>query len=129
MRHRKHRSKLNRTSSHRKALVKNLGYALIQQERIHTTHSKAKQLAPFVERLLTLAKRGDLAARRLAFAALQKKTAVHKLFEVLAPRFSEKKSGFTRIVKDGYRSGDSAPMAFIELTIREEKEEKAQKKK
>ncbi len=127
MRHRKIRSKLNRTTGHRKALMRNLATALIKEERIHTTEAKARNLRPFVEKLITLGKRGDLAARRLAFSRLGKKEAVHKLFEEIAPRFSERPGGYTRIIKDNFRAGDSAPMAYIELV--EHVEKKMVKKK
>ena len=127
MRHRKIKSKLNRTTGHRKALMRNLAIALIQEERIHTTQAKAKNLRPFIERLITLGKRGDLAARRLAFSRLGKKEAVHKLFEEIAPRFLERPGGYTRIIKDNFRAGDSAPMAYIELV--EHVEKKMVKKK
>ena len=127
MRHRKYRSKLNRTTEHRKALMRNLAAALIERERIHTTDAKAKQVRPFVERLVTLGRRGTLAARRLAFSKLGKKQAVHKLFTVLGPRFGERPGGYTRIVKADRRAGDGAPMAYIEFverTVVESKEKK-----
>jgi len=128
MRHRKARSKLNRTTSHRKALMRNLAAALIREERIHTTEAKAKNLRPFIERLVTLGKNGNLSARRLAFRRLGKKEAVHKLFEVIAPRFTERPGGYTRIVKDNFRAGDSAPMAYIEFVTGVEKEMVKKKK-
>jgi len=129
MRHRKYQSKLNRTTEHRKALMRNLAVALIEHERIHTTGAKAKQLRPFVERLVTLGRNGSLAARRLAFSRLQKKRAVHKLFEVLGPRFAERPGGYTRIVKAERRMGDSAPMAYIEFVERAVVEPKEKPKK
>lgn len=128
MRHKKIKSKLTRTTAHRKALMRNLAAALIQEERIHTTVAKAKNLRPFIERLVTLGKRGDLAARRLAFTRLGQKEAVHKLFLEIAPRFTERPGGYTRIVKDNYRAGDSAPMAYIEFVEGVQKEMVKKKK-
>jgi len=118
MRHRKHRSKLNRTSEHRVALLRNLSSALIERERVHTTDAKAKQLRPFVERLVTLARKGTLAARRLAFCKIGKKETVHKLFTVLGPRFKDRPGGYTRVVKADTRAGDGAQMAYIEFIER-----------
>jgi large subunit ribosomal protein L17 len=123
MRHRNHRSKLNRTSEHRAALMRNLASALIENGRIRTTLAKAKQLRPFIETLITKAKRGRasqvpaaaLHQRRLIFSLLNDKYATHSLYEELAPRFAERPGGYTRIVKAGFRAGDSAPMAFIEF--------------
>lgn len=115
MRHRKHGTKLNRTTEHRKALMRNLSIALIQNERIQTTQVKAKQLRGFIEPLITMAVDGSLHKRRLAFAKLQNKYAVHKLFEEIGPRFSERPGGYTRVVKGHVRPGDGAPMAWIEL--------------
>jgi len=129
MRHRKHRSKLNRTSEHRLALLRNLGATLIERERIHTTDAKAKQLRPFVERLVTLAKRGTLAARRLAFSLLPKKEVVHKLFTVLGPRFAERAGGYIRTVKADIRAGDGAQMAYIEFIERTPVQPKEKKHK
>jgi len=128
MRHRKYRSKLNRTTEHRKALMRNLAVALIEHERIRTTDAKAKQLRPFVERLVTLGKQGTLAARRLAFSKLGKKQAVHKLFTELGPRFSDRPGGYTRVVKAERRVGDGAPMAFIEFVERAAPVEPTEKK-
>lgn len=129
MRHRKYRSKLNRTTEHRRALLRNLAAALIEHERIHTTGVKAKQLRPYVERLVTLGRNGTLAARRLAFRKLGKKQPVHKLFEVLGPRFAERPGGYTRIVKAERRMGDGAPMAYIEFIERSVVEPKEKPKK
>lgn len=128
MRHRKYRSKLNRTTEHRKALMRNLAIALIDNERIHTTDAKARQLRPFVERLVTLGRDGSLAARRRAFARLQRKQTVHKLFTVLGPRFVERPGGYTRIVKADNRAGDNAPMSVIEFVERTPKDEAKEKK-
>jgi large subunit ribosomal protein L17 len=128
MRHRKIKSKLNRTTGHRKALLRNLAAALIGEERILTTHAKARQLRPFVERLVTLAKNGDLHSRRLAFSYLGKKRAVHKLFQEIGPRFGNRAGGYTRIVKDQPRAGDAALLSYIEFVERKEKEVKKPKK-
>ncbi|MBN1515957.1 50S ribosomal protein L17 [Candidatus Sumerlaeota bacterium] len=121
MRHRKHHSKLNRTSEHRQALMRNLAIALIDHERIETTQAKAMQLRGVVEPLITLAREGSQHQRRLAFARLQSKEAVHKLFEELGPRFKDRPGGYTRVVKTDFRPGDGAPMAFIELVDAQEK--------
>jgi large subunit ribosomal protein L17 len=127
MRHRRHRSRLNRTTEHRSALMRNLAIALIQHESIRTTEPKAKQLRQFVERIITIAKDGlasgdtagtGLAKRRLAFAYLHDKEAVKKLFGEVAPRFMTRNGGYTRVVKAAPRLGDGAPMAFIELVDR-----------
>jgi len=120
MRHRKHHTKLSRKSGPRRQLLRNLSAALITHERIHTTETKAKALRPVVERLVTLGKKGTLHHRRQAFAALQKKMAVHKLFEEIAPRFTERPGGYTRIIRDGQRAGDGAWMAYIEFVERGE---------
>lgn len=127
MRHRRHRSRLNRTTEHRKALMRNLAIALIQHEIIKTTEAKAKQLRQFVERLVTIAKDGikaadpagiTLAKRRLAFSYLQDKEATKRLFDTIAPRCMERAGGYTRLVKCGRRMGDGAPMAYIEFVDR-----------
>lgn len=118
MRHRKHHTKLSRKTGPRRQLIRNLSAALITHERIHTTETKAKALRPVVERLVTLGKKGTLHHRRQAFSALQKKTAVHKLFEEIAPRFTERPGGYTRIIRDGQRAGDGAWMAYIEFVDR-----------
>lgn len=123
MRHRKHHGKLGRTGEHRKALMKNLASALIENGRIRTTEAKAKALRPFIERLITKAKHGHAAddvakathKRRQIFAALNDKYATHALYEEIAPRFAERNGGYTRIVKDGVRLGDAADMAYIEF--------------
>lgn len=120
MRHGKAGRKLNRTSSHRKAMLGNMAVALIKHEQIITTLPKAKELRPYVERLVTLGKRGDLHARRQAYAALPDKTWAAKLFEVLGPRYAERSGGYTRVLKAGFRHGDSAPMAVIEFVDRDE---------
>ena len=118
MRHQKTRNKLSRDSAHRKALLMNLSKELIEHERIETTEAKAKAVKPQVEKLITLAKRGDLHARRQALATLaQDKFAVHKLFEDLAPRYADRAGGYTRIVKLGPRPSDSTEMVFLELVV------------
>ena len=116
MRHQRKRHQLSRDSAHRKSLLMNLSKEIIEHERIETTQAKAKAVKPHVEKLITLAKRGDLHARRQALSTLsQDKFAVHKLFEDLAPRYAERPGGYTRILKLGPRNGDNAPMARIEL--------------
>ena len=120
MRHRIGGRKLNRTSQHRQMLFRNMAQALIKHEQIVTTLPKAKELRPVVERLITLGKRGDLHARRLAHARLRDNAMTKKLFEVLGPRYEERSGGYCRIMKAGFRYGDSAPMAVIELVDRDE---------
>jgi large subunit ribosomal protein L17 len=116
MRHQKARHKLSRDSAHRKSLLANLSKELIDHERIKTTQAKAKAVKPEVEKLITLAKRGDLTARRQALSALgQDKFIVHKLFEVVAPRYETRPGGYTRIIKIGPRASDSTEMVFLEL--------------
>jgi large subunit ribosomal protein L17 len=120
MRHRLSGRKLGRTSSHRKALLKNMAAALIKHEQIKTTVPKAKELAPHVEKLITLGKRGSLHARRQAFAQLRDEAMVVKLFNVLAERYGSRSGGYTRIMKAGHRFGDAADMAIIEFIDRDE---------
>ena len=120
MRHRTSGRKLNRTSQHRQMLFRNMAQALIKHEQIVTTLPKAKELRPVVERLITLGKRGDLHARRMAFARLRDDAMIKKLFEVLGPRYRERQGGYTRVLKAGFRYGDAAPMAVIELVDRDE---------
>lgn len=115
MRHRVAHRKLGRTTEHRLSLLKNLAASLITHERIRTTEAKAKELRPFVEKLVTLGKRDSLHARRRALAILSSKTVVRRLFADVSPRFSERPGGYTRILKLGPRQGDGAPMAFIEF--------------
>jgi len=116
MRHQKEKGKLSRDSAHRRALMMNLSKEIIEHERITTSAAKAKAVRPEVERLITLAKRGDLHARRQALATLsQDKFAVHKLFEDLAPRYAERPGGYTRILKLGPRRSDATEMVYIEL--------------
>ena len=120
MRHAKAGRKLNRTSSHRKAMLGNLAVALIKHEQIVTTLPKAKELRPFVEKLVTLGKKGDLAARRRAYAQLPEEQWAAKLFDTLAERYAERPGGYTRVLKAGFRFGDNAPMAVIEFVDRDE---------
>jgi large subunit ribosomal protein L17 len=116
MRHQKEKGKLSRDSAHRRALMMNLSKEIIDHERITTSAAKAKAVRPEVERLITLAKRGDLHARRQALSTLaQDKFAVHKLFEEIGPRYAERPGGYTRILKLGPRRSDSTEMVFIEL--------------
>ena len=120
MRHRLKGKKLNRTSSHRRALLKNLSQALIKHEQIMTTLIKAKTLKSVVEKLITIGKKGDLHARRQAIVKLGDQKLVTKLFDVLAKRYENRKGGYSRVIKAGYRYGDSSPMAIIELVERDE---------
>ena len=115
MRHRRAGKKLGRDSAHRKALYSNLAGALIEHGRIKTTVAKAKAVKPFAEQMITLGKRGDLHARRLALAELRSQDVVHHLFADVAPRFADRPGGYTRIVKLGPRLGDSAEMVYLEL--------------
>ena len=116
MRHQKQRGKLSRDSAHRKALLKNLCIEVIDHERIKTTEAKAKAVKPEVEKLITLAKRGDLHARRQALSQLgQDSSTVHKLFEEVAPRYAGRSGGYTRILKLGPRRSDSTEMVYLEL--------------
>ena len=119
MRHKKGYRKLNRTSSHRQALLRNLASALIREEQIVTTLPKAKELRRYVEPLITLAKKPTVANRRLAFARLRDRAAVVKLFDDLGQRSLNRPGGYTRVLKFGYRDGDYAPMAIIELVDRQ----------
>ena len=118
MRHRKSGRKLNRNSPHRKAMFKNMSASLIEFEAIKTTVPKAKELRRHLEPLITLAKEDSVAARRQAFSKLRCKEAVKKLFETLGPRYKERPGGYMRVLKCGFRPGDAAPMAFVELVDR-----------
>ena len=120
MKHRIKGKKLNRTSSHRKALFKNMAQAIIKHEQIITTLPKAKTMKPIVDKLITLGKKGSLHARRQAFSKLRDESMVAKLFETLAPRYADRNGGYTRVLKAGYRYGDAAAMAVIELVYRDE---------
>lgn len=112
--------KLNKTSSHRKAMLANMAVALVKHEQITTTLPKAKELRPYVEKLVTLGKNGSLHARRQAVSKIQDKDMVSKLFGTLAPRYADRQGGYIRIMKAGFRYGDAAPMAVIEFVDRDE---------
>ena len=119
MRHKIAHRKLNRTASHRKAMFANMSSSLVEHEQIVTTLPKAKELRPFVEKLVTLAKKGDLNSRRIAIARMRNKTQAKKLFDVLGPRYADRPGGYIRIMKAGFRYGDNAPMAVIEFVDRD----------
>jgi large subunit ribosomal protein L17 len=119
MRHGQAHRKLNRTSSHRKAMFANMSAALIKHEQIQTTLPKAKELRPIVEKLITLGKRGDLHARRQAIAQMKDEDQVRKLFAVIGPRYKDRQGGYIRILKAGFRYGDNAAIAIIELVDRD----------
>ena len=119
MRHKYGGRKLQRTSSHRRALLRNMSAALIKHEQITTTTAKARELAPYVEKLITLAKRGGLSNRRLAHARLLDDAQLTKLFDVLAARYADRAGGYTRVIKAGIRASDAAPIAVIELVDRD----------
>ena len=119
MRHGNGPRKLNRTHEHRQAMLANMACSLVEHEQIKTTLPKAKELRPYVERLITMAKRGDLHARSLVHAQIRQAPAVSKLFDTLAARYAERPGGYTRVLKAGFRYGDMAPMAFIELVDRD----------
>ena len=118
MRHARGYRRLNRTHEHRKALFSNMAGSLIEHEQIKTTLPKAKELRPVVEKLITLAKRGDLHARRQAASQLKEDKDVAKLFDILGPRYKDRQGGYVRVLKAGFRYGDNAPMAVIELVDR-----------
>lgn len=118
MRHRKAGRQLNRNSSHRKAMYRNMAASLFEHELIKTTLPKAKELRQVAEPLITMAKSDSVAKRRLAFSRLRDKAAVGKLFDELGPRYVERPGGYVRILKCGYRQGDNAPMAYVELVDR-----------
>jgi large subunit ribosomal protein L17 len=119
MRHGNTNRKLNRTSAHRKAMFANMSASLIKHEQIVTTLPKAKELRPIVEKLITLGKRGDLHARRQAIAQMRDETQVQKLFATVGPRYKDRHGGYIRILKAGFRYGDNAPLAVIELVDRD----------
>jgi len=129
MRHRKAVLKLNRTSSHRKAMFRNMVTSLFKYEKIQTTGAKAKELRRWADHLITLAKRGDLHARRQALAIVREKDVVHKLFEQAAERFGAVSGGYTRVVKLGRRPGDAAPVSLVELVYSQDTKKKKTKKK
>ncbi|MHB1660500.1 MAG: 50S ribosomal protein L17 [bacterium] len=122
MRHGKIKTRLNRTSSHRAALMRNMASSLIEFERIETTLPKAKVLRSYIERLITLGKSDTTARRRIAFARLRSKGATTKLFKDLGPRFIGRPGGYVRIIKTGYRAGDASPLGLIEFVSKEEKQ-------
>ncbi len=128
MRHRKAGYKLGRNTSHRRAMLRNLVTSIILEDRVETTITKAKAARPHVEKLITLGKRGDLAARRQALAYLMTREAVSRLFETVAPRYGDREGGYLRIVRSGFQKGDGAEKAFVEMLgvekILEEKREK-----
>jgi large subunit ribosomal protein L17 len=119
VRHRKKGRKLNRTASHRKAMFANMAAALIKHEQIMTTLPKAKEMKRIIDRLITLGKRGDMHARRQAFARLRDEAMVKKLFDVLGERYQDRPGGYSRVMRAGYRFGDNAPRAVIELVDRD----------
>ena len=120
MRHKISGRKLQRKTGHRNAMFRNMAAALIKHEQIMTTLPKAKEMRPYIEKLITLAKRGGLSNRRLAHARLMDDAQEKKLFEVLAERYADRNGGYTRIIKAGYRASDAAPIAYIELVDRDE---------
>jgi large subunit ribosomal protein L17 len=119
MRHRVGHRKLQRTSAHRAAMFRNMAAALIKHEQITTTTAKAKELRPYVEKLVTLAKKGGLSNRRLAYSRLMDDAQLVKLFDVIGPRYAERSGGYTRVIKAGIRSSDASPMAVIEFIDRD----------
>lgn len=119
MRHGIKQRKLGRKTGHRNALFRNMAASLIKHEQIMTTAPKAKELRPYIEKLITLAKRGGLSNRRLAMSKLQDETQLKKLFDVLVERYADREGGYTRIIKAGFRGSDAAPMAVIELVDRD----------
>lgn len=119
MRHAKSGRKLNRTSSHRKAMFANMAASLIEHEQIVTTLPKAKEIRPIVEKLVTLGKRGDLHARRQAISQIRDNDAVRKLFDAIATRYATRNGGYIRIMKAGFRTGDNAPLAVVEFVDRD----------
>lgn len=128
MRHLKAHKKLGMDSSHRKAVLRNMVTSLIEHERIQTTDTRAKQLRPIAEKMVTLGKRGDLHALRQSLETIRLKSAAKKLFEDIAPRFKDINGGYTRIIKTGRRHGDNAPVSIIEFTIKRQEEKKEEKK-
>jgi large subunit ribosomal protein L17 len=119
MRHGYAHRRLGRTVEHRKAMLANMACSLIEHEQIKTTLPKAKELRPYVEKLITLAKRGDLHARRQAIAQIRQEAPVRKLFDALAERYRDRQGGYARVLKAGFRYGDMAPMAIVELVDRD----------
>ncbi len=119
MRHGYGHRKLNRTAEHRKAMFANMACSLIEHEQIKTTLPKAKEMRPYIDKLITLAKRGDLHARRLAASQIRQDAAVKKLFDVLGARYQDRQGGYSRVIRAGFRYGDMAPMAIVELVDRD----------
>lgn len=128
MRHQKTGKKLGRNSSHRKAMFRNMATSLFKHEQLETTDAKAKELRPIAEKMISLAKRGDLHARRQALSYLKDKTVTHRLFEEIKDRYLDRQGGYVRIVKKGNRKGDGAPVSIIQLLPGEEVKKKAKKK-
>lgn len=128
MRHRKAGKQLSRNSSHRRALLRNMVTSLLKHERIETTDAKAKSIRPVAEKMITLAKRGDLHARRQALAYIQDKAVTHKLFDELKERYLDRQGGYIRIVKKGIRKGDGAPVSIVQLIPQDEEKKPAKKK-
>jgi large subunit ribosomal protein L17 len=128
MRHQKTGKKLGRNSGHRKAMFRNMATSLFKHEQLVTTDAKAKELRPIAEKIISLAKRGDLHARRQAFSYLKDKTLTHRLFEEIKDRYLDRQGGYVRIVKKGNRKGDGAPISIIQLLPGEEVKKKAKKK-
>ncbi len=128
MRHRKAGKQLSRNTSHRKAMLRNITTSLLMHERIETTHVKAKAVRPIAEKMITLAKKGDLHARRQALAYIQDKSVGHKLFDELKDRFSDKQGGYVRITQKGVRKGDGAPMSIVQLIPKEEEKKPVKKR-
>ena len=124
MRHRKAGKNLSRDSAHRKALLRNLATSLFRHEEISTTYAKARALQPVAENLITLAKRGDLHARRQALSYIMDKSITHKLFDEMGNRFADRQGGYTRILKTGCRKGDNAPLAIIQLLLSSDKKKR-----
>ncbi len=129
MRHRRSGRKLGRDSSHRMAMLRNMVTDFLDKEKIVTTVPKAKELRPFAEKMISLGKQESLHARRRALAVIRKKSVVHKLFDTLAPRYADRHGGYTRIIRLGYRKGDSAEMALIELVSGETEKASEEDKK
>ena len=129
MRHGNSNRKLNRTHEHRKAMFANMACSLIEHEQIQTTLPKAKELKKIIDKYITLGKKGSLHSRRLAISRLRQNSAVTKLFEILAPRYKKRNGGYSRVLKAGFRTGDDAPMAVIELVDRNPEAKKVDKPK
>ena len=129
MRHLKSGRKLSRRKNHRKAMLANLAVSLVKNDRIQTTDAKAKEMRPFVERMVTFAKRGDLHARRVVLSRLKNTTAVKKLFDEIGPRYTNRFGGYTRIIKLGFRQGDNSPISLIEFVKEDEGKKTVKKRK